>query len=155
VLAKTQLYLPTDGTPLWNFFRTGENMVVNKGALAQKDVVITKGRNERQVAKGVKTRKDGKSSKTNKVDSPIPDPPTEPPASPPPPTPTAAMPTVEEAMGDAFETPAGLVRGGKGGRGRGGGVQLSTKVAIRDLIVEDSIPGPETCPRRWWTCLCS
>ena len=44
VLAKTQLYSPTESTPLWTFFRTGENTVVNKGALAQKNKTLAKTR---------------------------------------------------------------------------------------------------------------
>lgn len=53
IIKKTQLYLPPDSTPLWTFFRTGENTIVNKGALAKKDASIQKSSKERKKTQGV------------------------------------------------------------------------------------------------------
>ena len=131
VLAKTQLYSPTESTPLWTFFRTGENTVVNKGALAQKNKTLAKAALERDAQRKPRQHKETAKS-----------------------SPTAATPTTataEERGAEApaaagaesegkDETPPGLQRGGKHGGGRGGAIPIETKVAVRDLMVDDHIP---------------
>ena len=42
ILQRTQLYLPPNEMQLWTYFRVEENMVANRGSIAQKDAHLAK-----------------------------------------------------------------------------------------------------------------
>ena len=44
ILARTQVYMPPEDMTLWTYFRTGENTLINKGSLAQKQASLEKAR---------------------------------------------------------------------------------------------------------------
>lgn len=111
VVQKTQLYLPPEAVPLWTFFRTGENTVVNKGGLAKQQAELAR-------AKKGRLRSRRKTAPPRPVT----------------PTPAAkekratqAPVTTQSVESDEEDSPPGLQRGGDDGRGRGGAIPIETK----------------------------
>ena len=136
VIAKTQLYAPPEGAPLWNYFRPTENVILNKGALAQKDTRIRASKSaRRREAKLTRAPEQTASAEVTECMQ------TSPVTSNTLRSGGSARPSTTPTTGVGQQAaPPGLERGGKGGRGRGGALQIDTKVVVLDMIVEDGIP---------------
>lgn len=130
---------PADMT-LWNFFQYKQNTVVNRGALAAKELQLQAVRNGKR-RKGAPNApsENGKRARTS---SGSPSAPAE--AG----TPrTGAQAAPDDADDDADDEGGeydgyfpGLQRGGKGGRGRGGAIQYRTKMSMCELVNECHVP---------------
>ena len=132
-----QIAAPPEGMSLWQFFKPGENVLINKGSLASKNHTLAKGRSEKR------RRPLKRISRA---------------ATPPPPAPVAraaaaaaagieaAGPSLDDLLARALQpaTLPGLLRGKaaglRKGQGRGGALQKALKVGVRDLVTEDSVP---------------
>ena len=53
ILVRTQVYMPPEDMSLWNYFRTSENTVINKGSLGRKQASVDKARDLREQLKAL------------------------------------------------------------------------------------------------------
>ena len=126
ILARSQLYKPGPDITLWNYCIPKMHELINAGKLSSLERSVAAARSSKR-AKPPGTQKKAKAA------TPAATPATETPASP-----------VRK-----LELP-GVKRGGEGGRGRGGAIPVSVKVAARDLVVNCGVPMRDV-PKVWAT----
>ena len=132
-----QMATPPPEMTLWNFFKPAENILVNKGALASKEKALQQGRSARRRQLYEEQRE------AAQAETPAPQParPRRPDGSPAAPTPaTEAAADGNDEGGEYGGYFPGLQRGGAGGRGRGGAIQMSTKIGVQSLVAECHVP---------------
>ena len=132
-----QMATPPPEMTLWNFFKPAENILVNKGGLASKEKALQQGRSARRRHAYEEQRE------AAQPETPAPQPAhrRRPDGSPEAPTPAteAAADGNDEGVEYGGYFP-GLQRGGEGGRGRGGAIQLATKIGVESLVAECHVP---------------